>query len=518
MPDPQSTMSPIADAVVMRNVVKRFPGVVANDGVDLTVRAGEIHALLGENGAGKSTLMNLLFGLYRPDEGDFFINGKPVHFHNTRQAVEAGLGMVHQHFMLIPRFTVAENVILGNEGPDSVLDREAASRRVGELASAYGLNLDPDATVGDLPVGAQQRVEILRALYQGSRILILDEPTALLTPQEIDDLYVILRRLKDDGGTIIFITHKLREVANVSDRVTVIRRGKTIGTRITSETTAPELAELMVGRSVLLRVDRDEATPGEVILEGTNLVCIGNHRAETLNIASIQLRRGEILGVCGIEGNGQLELIEVLAGLKTPDSGTLTIKGKNAIGLNATGFRRAGVAYIPEDRQGRGLVLDFPLWENTLLGNTERAGFTSGGWIKSGWIRNLTTALMAKFDVRAPSANTAARSLSGGNQQKLIIARELQRHPDIVLAIQPTRGLDVGAIEFVHRSLVETRDQHKAVLLLSFDLDEVMDLSDRIVVLSEGRIAGEFAGATADRAQLGLLMGGRAIATSEAAD
>ncbi|MDQ3225495.1 MAG: ABC transporter ATP-binding protein [Chloroflexota bacterium] len=508
----------IPDAVAMRNVVKRFPGVVANDGVNLSVRPGEIHALLGENGAGKSTLMNLLFGLYNPDQGKILINGDPVHFHNTRQAVEAGLGMVHQHFMLIPRFTVAENVILGNEGPSSILDREAASARVAELASSYGLNVDPDARVADLPVGMQQRVEILRALYQGSRILILDEPTALLTPQEVEDLYVILRRLKDDGGTIIFITHKLREVANVSDRVTVIRRGKTIGTRTTSETTSQELAELMVGRAVLLRVDRPQANPGEMILEGQNLACTGDHDTETLNIDSIQLRRGEILGICGVEGNGQLELVEVLSGLRKPDRGTLTVKGHSLLGQNATGFRRAGISYIPEDRHGRGLVLDFPLWENTLLGNTERTGFVKGGRIKSGWIRNLTTSLMSTFDVRAPSASTPARSLSGGNQQKLIIARELQRNPDIVLAIQPTRGLDVGAIEFVHRSLVEVRDAGKAVLLLSFDLDEVMDLSDRIIVLSEGRIAGEFEGYKADRAQLGLLMGGRAGESVEAAD
>lgn len=506
------------DAVAMRNVVKRFPGVVANDGVNLSVRPGEIHALLGENGAGKSTLMNLLFGLYNPDEGEILINGTPVQFHNTRPAVEAGLGMVHQHFMLIPRFTVAENVILGNEGPDSILDREAASARVAELASSYGLNVDPDARVADLPVGIQQRVEILRALYQGSRILILDEPTALLTPQEVEDLYVVLRRLRADGGTIIFITHKLREVANVSDRVTVIRRGKTIGTRTTSETTSHELAELMVGRAVLLRVDRPPAKPGETILDGQNLTCAGEHDTGILNIASIQLRRGEILGICGVEGNGQSELIEVLSGLRRPDRGTLTIKGHNILGQDATGFRRAGISYIPEDRHGRGLVLDFPLWENTLLGNTERKGFVKSGWIRSGWIRNLTTSLMSTFDVRAPSATTPARSLSGGNQQKLIIARELQRNPDIVLAIQPTRGLDVGAIEFVHRSLVEVRDAGKAVLLLSFDLDEVMDLSDRIIVLSEGRVAGEFEGSKADRAQLGLMMGGRTAEAAQAAD
>ncbi len=511
-------VSDAPDAVAMRNVVKRFPGVVANDGVNLSVRPGEIHALLGENGAGKSTLMNLLFGLYNPDEGEILINGQAVHFHNTRQAVEAGLGMVHQHFMLIPRFTVAENVILGNEGPASILDREAASARVGELAASYGLNVDPNARVGDLPVGMQQRVEILRALYQGSRILILDEPTALLTPQEVEDLYVVLRRLKADGGTIIFITHKLREVANVSDRVTVIRRGKTIGTRVTSDTTSQELAELMVGRSVLLRVERPPATPGETILNGQDLVCTGDHHTETLHVDAIQLRRGEILGVCGVEGNGQSELIEVLSGLRKPDGGTLTVKGNNVIGENATGFRRAGIAYIPEDRHGRGLVLDFPLWENTLLGNTERTGFVKGGWIRSSWIRNLTSTLMSRFDVRAPSATTPARSLSGGNQQKLIIARELQRNPDIVLAIQPTRGLDVGAIEFVHRSLVEVRDDGKAVLLLSFDLDEVLDLSDRIIVLSEGRVVGEFDGADADRGELGLLMGGRAAETAQAAD
>jgi simple sugar transport system ATP-binding protein len=512
----QSTPQPIA--VEMRDVVKRFPGVVANDGVNLEVRQGEIHALLGENGAGKSTLMNLLFGLHNPDEGHILVNGQEVHFHNTRQAVAAGIGMVHQHFMLIPKFSVAENVILGNEPPGIALDRRAAEDRVAMLARDFGLRVDPRTRVADLPVGMQQRVEILRALYQGSRILILDEPTALLTPQEVDDLYVILRRLKADGVTIIFITHKLREVKNVSDRVTVIRRGKTIGTRITAESTPQDLAELMVGRAVLLRVDRPPARVGETILDGANLVTTNTHGAETLRVASIQLRRGEILGVCGVEGNGQSELIEVLSGLRKPDSGSLVVKGENVLGKDPTGFREAGISYIPEDRHGRGLVLDFPLWENTLLGNTDRPEFATGGYIRSRWIRSLTSKLMSQFDVRAPSETTPARSLSGGNQQKLIIARELQRDPDIVLAIQPTRGLDVGAIEFVHRSLVETRDRGKAVLLLSFDLDEVMDLSDRIVVLSEGRIVGEFPGDAADRNEIGLLMGGRAADTAVAAD
>lgn len=494
----------------MRNVVKRFPGVVANDGVNLVVRAGEIHALLGENGAGKSTLMNLLFGLYTPDEGEIFINGTSVRFRGTRQAVEAGLGMVHQHFMLIPRFTVAENVILGNEGSGTILDRDDAERRVAELGTSYGLDVDPRSIVGDLPVSMQQRVEILRALYLGSRILIMDEPTALLTPQEIDDLYVILNRLKADGGTIVFITHKLKEVAAVSDRVTVIRRGKAIGTRVTSETSSAELAELMVGREVLLRVERPTATPGETVLVGKNLRCVKKNSQRTLDVGLIELRRGEILGICGVEGNGQTELVEVLSGLRTPDSGSVEVNGKEIIGGEATAFRRAGISYIPEDRQGRGLVLDFPLWENVLLGNTERKGFTSHGWIKGGMIRNLTSKLMSKFDVRAPSPTVAARTLSGGNQQKLIIARELQRDPGIVLAIQPTRGLDVGAIEFVHRSLVETRDAGKAVLLLSFDLDEVLDLSDRIVVLCDGKIVGEFSGSNVSRSELGLLMGGRA--------
>jgi len=509
MPDSLPPTSSAPPAVIMSGVVKRFPGVVANDGVNLSVAQGEIHALLGENGAGKSTLMNLLFGLYHPDEGEIAINGETVRFHNTREATEAGLGMVHQHFMLIPRFTVTENVILGNEGPQAFIDRQAASQRVRDLATTFGLNVDPDARVADLPVGMQQRVEILRALYQGSRILILDEPTALLTPQEVEDLYVILRRLKADGGTIIFITHKLREVMNVSDRVTVIRRGKTIGTRITKETNTQELADLMVGREVLLRVERPPANPGAAILEGHDLMCTGEHGNTTLNVERIVLRRGEILGICGVEGNGQTELIEVLSGLRRPDSGSLTINGQNMVGQNATGFREAGVAYIPEDRHGRGLVLDFPLWENTLIGNTDNPGFVKRGMINSGWIRRLTETLMKSFDVRAPSANTPASSLSGGNQQKLIIARELHRNPDIVLAIQPTRGLDVGAIEFVHRSLVQARDAGKAVLLLSFDLDEVLDLSDRIVVLWEGRIVGDMPGESANRSELGLLMGGR---------
>lgn len=499
----------ITYAIRMEGIVKRFPGVVANDGIDLLVKAGEIHALLGENGAGKSTLMNILFGLYSPDEGSITVNDQPVSFGGPREAVQAGLGMVHQHFMLIPRFTVTENIILGNEGSKSVLDRQEASRRVKEISENYGLLIDPDEKVENLTVGLQQRVEILKALYQGSRILILDEPTALLTPQEIEDLYGILDRLRADGTTIIFITHKLKEVAAVSDRVTIIRRGKTVGERITANTTGQELADLMVGRGVSLSVERTPATPGRVILSAKNLSAKPIHGHKPLSIANLELRAGEILGVCGVEGNGQSELVEVLSGLRSIESGTLTVNDIDVSSADPNEFRAAGLSYIPEDRHTRGLVLDFPLWENVLLGNTQGEPFVSGGLVKKRTVQKTTATLMNDFDVRAPSPNTAARSLSGGNQQKLVIARELFRNPDVLLAIQPTRGLDVGAIEFVHKELVRVRDAGKAVMLLSYDLDEVMDLSDRIVVMSDYQITGEFAAGEVTRNHLGLLMGGR---------
>jgi simple sugar transport system ATP-binding protein len=497
-------------AVQMHDIVKRFPGgVVANDGITLDVRQGEIHALLGENGAGKSTLMNILFGIHAPDSGEILIGGRQVQFSGPREAVDAGLGMVHQHFMLVPRFTVTENVILGSEGASTMLDREDAAHRVGELATQYGLAVDPNAKLGDLPVGTQQRVEILRALYQGSRILILDEPTALLTPQEVEDLYGVLRRLKEDGGTIIFITHKLREIAAISDRVTVIRQGRTVGTRVTAETSPAELAELMVGREVVLRVDRSAGTAGETVLTGENLVVTGHHGGKSLDVEKLELRRGEILGICGVEGNGQTELIEVLAGLRRPDTGTVTLKGRDVTGANPNRLRADGLSYIPEDRHNRGLVLDFPLWENMLLGNTWHEPFATGGRINRSRTRDITATLMREFDVRAPGPDVTARTLSGGNQQKLIIAREMHRDPDVLLAIQPTRGLDVGAIEFVHRQVISARDKGKAVLVLSFDLDEVLDLSDRLVVLYHGRIVGECMSGEVSRTELGLLMGGR---------
>ncbi len=502
---------PAQFAVEMRAIVKRFPGVVANDGIDLIVEKGEIHALLGENGAGKSTLMNNLFGLYHPDEGEIRVDGRPAAFAGPRAAVAAGLGMVHQHFMLIPRFTVTENVILGSEGPGTILDREAAAAEVARLAEEYGLRVDPRARVEDLPVGMQQRVEILRALYQGGRTLILDEPTALLTPQEVDELYAILHRLRAGGGTVIFITHKLREVAAISDRVTVIRRGKTVGTRVTAETTAPELAELMVGREVLLRVDRPPATPGEPVLVAENIKVTGSRGEAALRGASLTLRRGEILGISGVEGNGQTELVEILAGLRKPDSGRILLRGQDVTAAGPHVRRRAGLSYIPEDRHNRGLVLDFSLSENVLLGNADDPPFSRFGRILPRFVRGLTQRLMRQFDVRAPTPETPARSLSGGNQQKLIIARELHREPDVLLAVQPTRGLDVGAIEFVHRALVSERDKGRGVILISFDLDEILDLSDRILVLYAGEFTGEFLSGHVQRTELGLCMGGKPI-------
>src|SRR5262245_3539733 len=404
-------------AVEMRGIVKRFPGVFANDGVDLVVGHGEIHALLGENGAGKSTLMNVLFGLYHPDEGEIRVDGRPVRFHGPRDAVADGLGMVHQHFMLIPRFTVTENVILGSEGQTTLyLDRADAERRVGRIAEEYGLRVDPTARLEELPVGMQQRVEILRTLYQGSRIIILDEPTALLTPQEVEELYQILERLRAGGGTIIFITHKLREVAAISDRVTVIRRGKTVGTRVTAQTTAPELAELMVGREVVLRVERPPAHPGEPVLEAQELVLKGRGGVHALNGLNLTIRRGEIVGLAGVEGNGQTELVETLAGLRRPDSGFVKIKGRTLTGADPSVLRRAGLSYIPEDRHHRGLVLPFSLTENVLLGNSEEPPFSKGGVIDYDQASRITQGLMATFDVRAPGSDTPAGSLSGGNQ------------------------------------------------------------------------------------------------------
>lgn len=498
-------------AVEMRGIVKRFPGVIANDGIDLAVRHGEIHALLGENGAGKSTLMNILMGLYPPDGGQIFIDGQQVHFHSPRDAANAGLGMVHQHFMLIARFTVTENVILGNEGRSLTLNRQRAEQLVGETAERYGLRVDPKALIENLPVGMQQRVEILRVLYQQSRTLILDEPTALLTPQEVEDLYTILLQLKEAGHTVIFITHKLREVAAISDRVTVIRRGKTVGTRETKDTTSEELAELMVGRDVRLHVDRPPATPGDAVLQVFDLRLKGRGNRDALDGLSLGVRRGEIVGIAGVEGNGQTELVECIAGLQKPDAGTVMLEGTETTGWSPVPLREAGLSYIPEDRHYRGLVLPFSLTENMLLGNSTVAPFSKGGRIDYAKTREIAAQEMDEFDVRAPGPDTPAAALSGGNQQKFIIARELYREPNVILAVQPTRGLDVGAIEFVHGQLVAERDKGRGVLLISFDLDEIFDLSDRILIIYQGKIVGDYPNGKISRAECGLLMGGKSI-------
>ena len=505
-PQPQAPL-----AVEMLGIVKRFPGVVANDGIDLAVRQGEIHALLGENGAGKSTLMNILMGLYRPDSGQIFIDGNQVNFHSPRDAANTGLGMVHQHFMLISRFTVTENVILGNEGPSITLNRQRAEQVVGETAERYGLRVDPKALIENLPVGMQQRVEILRVLYQQSRTLILDEPTALLTPQEVEDLYTILLQLKEAGHTVIFITHKLREVAAISDRVTVIRRGKTVGTRETKDTTSEELAELMVGRDVRLHVDRPPAHPGDAVLQVFELRLKGRGNRDALDGLSLGVRRGEIVGIAGVEGNGQTELVECIAGLQKPDAGTIMLEGTETTGWGPVPLREAGLSYIPEDRHYRGLVLPFSLTENMLLGNSTLAPFSKAGRIDYAKTREIAATEMQEFDVRAPGPETPASSLSGGNQQKFIIARELYREPQVLLAVQPTRGLDVGAIEFVHGQLVAERDNGRGVLLVSFDLDEIFDLSDRILIIYQGKIVGDYPNGKISRAECGLLMGGKTI-------
>jgi simple sugar transport system ATP-binding protein len=498
-------------AVEMLGIVKRFPGVVANDGINLAVRQGEIHALLGENGAGKSTLMNILMGLYPPDSGQIRIDGSQVHFHSPRDAANAGLGMVHQHFMLIARFTVTENVILGNEGPSITLNRQRAEHVVGETAERYGLRVDPKALIENLPVGMQQRVEILRVLYQQSRTLILDEPTALLTPQEVEDLYTILLQLKEAGHTVIFITHKLREVAAISDRVTVIRRGKTVGTRDTKDTTSEELAELMVGRDVRLHVDRPPAHPGDAVLQVFDLRLKGRGNRDALDGLSLGVRRGEIVGIAGVEGNGQTELVECIAGLQKPDAGTIMLEDTETTGWGPVPLREAGLSYIPEDRHYRGLVLPFSLTENMLLGNSTVRPFSKSGRIDYAATREIAAQEMQEFDVRAPGPETPASSLSGGNQQKFIIARELYREPNVILAVQPTRGLDVGAIEFVHGQLVAERDKNRGVLLISFDLDEIFDLSDRILIIYQGKIVGDYPNGKITRAECGLLMGGKSI-------
>ncbi len=502
--------------VEMKGITKRFPGIVANDSVDLIVKKGEIHALLGENGAGKSTLMNILFGLYQPDEGEIWIKGKKEVITDPNYANRLGIGMVHQHFMLIDNFTVVENIILGAEPQKTLkIDYDRSVKKVLDLSKRYGLHVDPHVKIEDVSVGMQQRVEILKTLYRGADILIFDEPTAVLTPQEIEELMVIMKNLVQEGKTIILITHKLKEIMEACDTVTIIRRGKVIDRLAVNETNPEELAEKMVGRNVSFSVQKDKAKPLDTILSVQNIHASDNRGVKALNGLSFEVKAGEILGIAGVDGNGQSELIEVLSGLRKIESGKISLHNKPVHNLNPRLISESGVGHIPEDRQKRGLILDFTLRENLVLKSYYQPEFNHHGFLQYKEINQHAIALIKEYDVRTPDEFTIARALSGGNQQKAVIAREISNNPDLLIAAQPTRGLDVGAIEFIHQRLIEQRDKGKAVLLISLELDELMNLSDRIAVIYEGKIVGMVDPEVITDRELGLMMSGGKVEREE---
>jgi ABC-type uncharacterized transport system ATPase subunit len=504
-----------APLLELQGITKRFPGVVANDHVDFDLRRGEVHALLGENGAGKTTLMNVLYGLYHADEGEIRMRGERVTFGSPREAIARGIGMVHQHFMLIPVMTVAENIVLATEPTTAgvLLDFAAASARVRELAKTFGFEIDPDAPVQSITVGQEQRVEILKALYRSADILILDEPTAVLTPQEANELFQILQTLKQEGMSIIFISHKLREVLEIADRITVLRRGKVVDTVPREVATEQGLAKLMVGREVLLRVEKKPAEPGSPLLRVENLVVRDDRGLEAVRGVSLEVRAGEIVGIAGVDGNGQRELIDALTGLRKPADGRVVVEGKEQTRVSAKGRLEDWLGHIPEDRQRRGLVLEFTLAENLALHDYDREPLSKLGWLSPRRMIESAKKLLEEFDVRGGGPTTRAASLSGGNQQKVVVAREVGRNPRVLVAAQPTRGLDVGAIEFIHRRIVQERDAGRAILLLSLELEEILSLSDRILVIYEGRIVGEYPPDTSEE-ELGIAMtgGGREAA------
>jgi ABC-type uncharacterized transport system ATPase subunit len=507
-------MTPALEAT---GITKRFPGVLANDHVDFTLEKGEIHALLGENGAGKSTLMNILYGLYHPDEGEIQVDGRAIRLDGPHDAIVHGIGMVHQHFMLVPPLTVAENIMLGQEslvgstkalGGLAVLDRRSASARIEELSQQYGLEVDPAAYIKDLPVGAQQRVEIVKALYRQADILILDEPTAVLTPQEADELFIIMRSMVRQGKSIVFITHKLREVFAVADRISVMRAGQMVGTVKPADATAEMLAEMMVGRKVILMIDKAEAHPREPVLALEDLSVLDDRGHMAVDGVSLEVKAGEILGIAGVQGNGQTELVESLTGLRKVEEGGVKLLGEDATHSTPRQIVEAGVAHVPEDRHKHGLVLSFPVRDNIVLCTYYRSPFADGIELDYPQIANEAQRLVQMFDVRTPSIETSAGSLSGGNQQKVIVARELSRPIKLLIANQPTRGLDVGSIEFIHSRIIDARDKGAGVLLVSAELDEIMSLSDRIAVMYKGRILATLDARQATREQLGLLMAG----------
>ncbi|MCI0520383.1 MAG: ABC transporter ATP-binding protein [Chloroflexi bacterium] len=493
----------------VRGISKQFPGVLANDKVDFDLREGEIHALLGENGAGKTTLMNILYGLYAPSSGEILRKGQPIAMHSPRDAISAGIGMVHQHFMLVPVFTVAENIMLGDETVRAGrLDRRFVSNRVRELSRQYGLDVDPEALVQDLPVGVQQRVEIVKTLYRNADVMILDEPTAVLTPQEAEDLFRIMRELTKRGVSIIFITHKLKEVLAVADRITVMRAGRVVGSAIPGETDEAHLAAMMVGRDVILTVEKEAAKPGEPVLQVQDLVVADQRGLDTVRGVSFEVRAGEVLGIAGVQGNGQTELAEALTGLRAARSGHFTLLGKDMTASQPRPLIESGLAHIPEDRQRHGLVLSYPVADNMVLCTYYQPPFGVNYVIQNQEVDKNARRLVREFDVRTPSPYVATSTLSGGNQQKVIVARELSRPVRLLVANQPTRGLDVGSIEYIHSQIIHIRDLGAAVVLVSAELDEILALSDRIAVMYRGQIVAVLDGAAADKAQLGLLMAG----------
>ena len=494
----------------LRNITKRFPGVLANDHIDLTLREGEIHALLGENGAGKTTLMNILYGLYAPDEGEILVRGDRLEVNEPGDAIAAGIGMVHQHFMLIPVFTVTENVMLGEEEVryGELLDRKRGAEKVTRLSEQYGLAVDPEAYVRDLPVGVQQRVEIIKLLYREADILILDEPTSVLTPQEAGELFKIMRSMVDQGKSIIFITHKLGEVMEVADRITVLRRGRAIGTTTPAEADKKKLAEMMVGREVLLQVQKESSVPGEVVLEVEGLVVVDDRRQMAVDGVSFAIKEGEVLGIAGVQGNGQTELVQAVTGLRTTVSGSIRLNGEEISQASARRITELGSAHVPEDRQRDGLVLAFPVAHNLVLNTYYLEPYTERLVLQQEPIMNRAEQLIEEYDIRTPGPLTAVSSLSGGNQQKVIVAREFSRPIKLLVASQPTRGLDVGSIENIHRRIIEKRDEGTAVLLVSPELDEIMSLSDRIAVMYRGRILALVDAKEATREGIGLLMAG----------